>query len=102
MRCWLGDPGNGAGVAVTVSPSVGRPIWARPRRGRMVSIPQGTIDRVVKLTLHVKPGGGDALHLMETFKLSNDKRFAEKLVDVVGLYLNSPDNAVALCMAEKA
>ena len=38
---------------------------------------------------------------METFKLSNDKRFEEKLVDVVGLYLNPPDKAVVLCMDEK-
>ena len=30
-------------------------------------------------------------HLVETFKLSSDPRFEEKLVDVVGLYLNPPD-----------
>ena len=39
---------------------------------------------------------------METFKLSNDKRFEEKLVDVVGLYLNPPEQAVVLCMDEKS
>ncbi len=36
------------------------------------------------------------------FKLSNDKRFEEKLVDVVGLYLNPPENAIVLCMDEKS
>ena len=41
-------------------------------------------------------------HRVETFKLSNDKRFEEKLVDVVGLYLNPPDKAVVLCMDEKS
>jgi len=41
-------------------------------------------------------------HLVKTFKLSNDKRFEEKLVDVVGLYLNPPEKAVALCMDEKS
>ena len=41
-------------------------------------------------------------HLVKTFKLSNDPRFEEKLVDVVGLYLNPPDNAVVLCMDEKS
>lgn len=41
-------------------------------------------------------------HLVKTFKLSNDKRFEEKLVDVVGLYLDPPDNAVVLCMDEKS
>ena len=41
-------------------------------------------------------------HLVTTFKLSNDARFEEKLVDVVGLYLNPPDHAVVLCMDEKS
>ena len=39
---------------------------------------------------------------VQTFKLSNDPRFEEKLVDVVGLYLNPPDNAIVLCMDETA
>jgi hypothetical protein len=30
---------------------------------------------------------------VETFKLSNDKRFEQELVDVVGLYMNPPDKA---------
>ena len=41
-------------------------------------------------------------HLVESFKLSGDKRFEEKLVDVVGLYMNPPDKAVVLCMDEKS
>ena len=41
-------------------------------------------------------------HRVETFKLSNDKRFEEKLVDVVGLYMNPPDKAVVLCLDEKS
>jgi transposase len=41
-------------------------------------------------------------HLVDTFKLSNDPKFDEKLIDVVGLYLNPPDNAVVLCMDEKS
>jgi len=40
-------------------------------------------------------------HRVETFKLSKDKRFVEKLTDVVGVYLNPPDKAVVLCMDEK-
>ena len=39
-------------------------------------------------------------HLVETFKLSGDKRFEEKLVDVVGLYMGPPDKAVVLCIDE--
>ena len=41
-------------------------------------------------------------HRVETFKLSTDPRFEEKLVDVVGLYLNPPDKAVVLCVDEKS
>ena len=98
-------------------------------RGRKPSIPQATIDRIVELTLHGKPQGathwscrsmaarvgvssatvqrvwdarGLKPHLVATFKLSNDKRFEDKLVDVVGLYLNPPDKAVVFCMDEKS
>jgi len=39
---------------------------------------------------------------VKTFKLSNDKRFEEKLVDVVGLYLNPPEKAIVLSMDEKS
>jgi hypothetical protein len=41
-------------------------------------------------------------HLVKTFKLSNGKRFEEKLVDVVGLYLNAPEGAVVLSVDEKS
>ena len=38
---------------------------------------------------------------VKAFKVSNDPRFAEKLVDVVGLYLNPPQHAIVLCVVEK-
>jgi transposase len=41
-------------------------------------------------------------HLIETFKLSNDRHFVEKLLDVVGLYLSPPDHALVLCADEKS
>jgi transposase len=41
-------------------------------------------------------------HRVETFKLSRDPQFVEKLVDVVGLYLNPPEHAVVLCCDEKS
>jgi transposase len=98
-------------------------------RGRKPSIPQATIEQIVELTLHHRPAGathwscrsmaakvgvspatvqrvwsarGLKPHLVETFKLSGDPRFEQKLVDVVGLYLNPPDKAVVLCMDEKS
>jgi len=40
-------------------------------------------------------------HLEKTFKVSNDPHFEEKLTDVVGLYLNPPENAVVFCVDEK-
>jgi len=41
-------------------------------------------------------------HLTRTFKLSNDPHFVEKLVDVVGLYLNPPEHGLVLCADEKS
>ena len=41
-------------------------------------------------------------HLIKQFKISNDPRFQEKLEDVVGLYLNPPENAVVFCVDEKS
>ena len=40
-------------------------------------------------------------HLVKTFKVSRDKKFAEKVIDVVGLYLNPPEHALVLCADEK-
>jgi transposase len=40
-------------------------------------------------------------HRVKTFKVSNDPHFAEKVVDVVGLYLNPPEHAIVLCVDEK-
>ena len=41
-------------------------------------------------------------HLSRTFKVSNDPHFADKLIDVVGLYLDPPDHALVLCVDEKS
>ena len=45
---------------------------------------------------HLKP------HRVKTFKLSRDPKFLEKLIDVVGLYLNPPQQAIVLCVDEKS
>ncbi len=101
----------------------------RAGRGRKSTIPQSTIDELVDLTQHSKPAGqthwscrtmaaqvgvspatvqrvwaarGLKPHLVHSFKLSNDPRFEEKLIDVVGLYLAPPDNAIVLCLDEKS
>ena len=41
-------------------------------------------------------------HLSQGFKVSNDPKFEEKLVDVVGLYLSPPENAAVFCVDEKS
>ncbi len=41
-------------------------------------------------------------HLIRTFKLSKDPKFEQKLVDVVGLYLDPPEKALVLCVDEKS
>jgi transposase len=59
----------------------------------------GTSEATVRRVWHehgLKP------HRVKSFKLSNDKRFIEKLDDIVGLYLNPPQHALVLCCDEKS
>lgn len=99
-----------------------------PRPGRQRSIPQATIETILRKTTQEKPIGathwstrtlakvvgvsratvnrvwqahGLKPHLSKTFKVSNDPRFAEKLRDVVGLYLDPPEHALVLSCDEK-
>ncbi len=58
---------------------------------------------VSKTTVHgVWKAFGLQPHRQKNFKLSNDPFFVEKVRDVVGLYLNPPDNAMVLCVDEKS
>jgi transposase len=41
-------------------------------------------------------------HRVKTFKLSRDPKFLEKMTDVIGLYLNPPQQAIVLCVDEKS
>src|SRR5713101_7602398 len=56
---------------------------------------KSTVGRIWK-AFRLKP------HLTETFKLSKDPLFIEKVRDVVGLYLDPPERAVVLCVDEKS
>ena len=98
-------------------------------RGRKPSLPAEKVKQIVEATQHTTPPGathwssrtmakaqgishatvqviwdahGLQPHRVETFKLSKDPRFVEKLTDVVGVYLNPPDKAVVLCIDEKS
>ncbi len=59
--------------------------------------------RVSKSTVHrIWQAFGLQPHRQKHFKLSNDPFFVEKVRDIVGLYLNPPENAVVLCVDEKS
>jgi putative transposase len=58
---------------------------------------------VSKSTVHrIWQGFGLERHRQKHFKLSTDPFFVEKVRDIVGLYLNPPENAVVLCVDEKS
>ena len=105
--------------------------WGKVKkgRGRKPSISEQKIAEIVELTTKSKPPGhthwscrtmaarvgvspatvqriwselGLQPHRVDTFKISNDPRFTEKLIDVVGLYLDPPEKAIVLCMDEKS
>lgn len=69
--------------------------WSRAKMAERSGLSPSTIGRIWK-TFDLKP------HRAETFKLSNDPLFVEKVFDVVGLYLDPPDGAVVLCCDEKS
>jgi transposase len=69
--------------------------WSARTLAAEVGVGHTTVQRIWK-EHGLKP------HLTRTFKLSNDPKFAEKVVDVVGLYLDPPDNAVVLSVDEKS
>jgi transposase len=69
--------------------------WSTRTLGRRLGISHMTVARVWD-------SHGLQPHRVRTFKLSRDKRFVEKLTDIVGLYLNPPDKAVVLCVEEKS
>ncbi len=98
-------------------------------RGRKPTYPIDKIAAIVDATLQTKPAGmthwscrtmaqsqgvGKSTvnniwrahnlqpHRTKTFKLSRDPKFLEKMTDVVGLYLNPPQQAIVLCVDEKS
>ncbi len=100
-----------------------------PRPGRKPKISAATIEAIVNKTTQEKPSNathwstrsmartvgvsertvrriwhahGLKPHLVKTFKVSNDPRFAEKLEDIVSLYLNPPDQSILLSVDEKS
>src|SRR5437879_6268592 len=105
-------------------------LWeVAPGRGRKPTFGSDKIQAIVNATLQTKPKGMTQWscrsmaqnqkvskstisniwrshnlkpHRVKSFKLSRDARFLEKLTDVVGLYLNPPQQALVLCVDEKS
>jgi len=100
-----------------------------PRPGRTPALVPAVLQRIVTLTTRATPPGathwstrtlaavvgvspktvhrvwqahGLQPHRTRRFKVSRDRRFLEKLTDVVGLYLNPPEHALVLCADEKS
>jgi transposase len=69
--------------------------WSRKSMAERSGLSKSTIGRIWR-DFGLKP------HLADTFKLSTDPLFVEKVVDVVGLYHNPPEHAVVLCTDEKS
>jgi transposase len=69
--------------------------WSRASMARRTGLSKSTIGRIWR-KFDLKP------HLQDSFKLSTDPFFVEKVVDVVGLYHNPPERAVVLCVDEKS
>ncbi len=73
----------------------GQTHWSTRAMARSQGVSKSTVNRIWQMN-NIKP------HLQKTFKLSKDPKFIEKITDVVGVYLNPPDNAVVLCIDEKS
>jgi len=69
--------------------------WSRSTMAKATGLSDSTVGRIWR-EHGLKP------HLVDTFKLSNDPRFVEKLTDVIGLYLSPPEHAIVLSCDEKS
>ena len=69
--------------------------WSTRLMAREVGLTQTAVSRIWR-AFGLQP------HRQDTFKLSKDPLFVEKVHDVVGLYLNPPERAVVLCVDEKS
>src|ERR1700740_3231779 len=69
--------------------------WSCRTLAEQQGVSKSTVNNIWRAH-HLQP------HRTETFKLSRDPKFLEKMTDVVGLYLNPPQQAIVLCVDEKS
>ena len=82
-------------VATTLTPPQGVTHWSARRLAKQVKVGKSTVHRIWQV-YNLKP------HRVETFKFSRDPQLKEKVVDIVGLYLNPPEHALLLGVDEKS
>lgn len=69
--------------------------WSRASMAKESGLSKSTVGRIWK-AFGLKP------HLVDTFKISTDPQFIDKVRDIVGLYLDPPEKALVLCVDEKS
>jgi transposase len=82
-------------TALEQAPPGGDTHWSTRSMARSAGVSQSTVSRIWR-TFGLKP------HIVQTWKLSTDPQFIEKVRDVVGLYMAPPQNALVLCVDEKS
>ena len=84
-------------IAATLeqAPAGGDSHWSTRSMARSQGMSQSTVSRIWR-AFGLKP------HIVETWKLSTDPQFIDKVRDVVGLYMSPPENALVLCVDEKS
>jgi transposase len=83
-------------VAATQTPAPGETThWTSGAMARSIGISVSAVQRIWRKH-------GLQPHKISLFKLSNDPRFADKLIDIVGLYVDPPEHAVVLSIDEKS
>jgi transposase len=69
--------------------------WSTRSMAKATGMSQSAVSRIWR-AFGLKP------HLVDSFKLSPDPQFVEKVRDIVGLYVNPPEGALVLCVDEKS
>jgi transposase len=82
-------------ASTTQSKPAGATHWSRSSMARAMGISESSVGRIWRAH-GLKP------HRIESFKVSNDPHFAQKLEAIVGLYLNPPEHALVLSVDEKS
>ncbi len=81
-------------LTTTTSPPDGSTHWSTNTMATKAGVSPSTVGRIWR-SFGLKP------HMVETFTVSNDPEFTEKVRDVAGIYLNPPEAAIVLCVDEK-